>query len=197
MLIAIGVYKIDNSTNPPTYTKVTFAQKETTFIGALFNSCLLSALEDHTLKTKLSAEDLASGNPIHFTHPGEHHYLKRVSGEPYLIAICARTVLDPSEVYYLLANTWHAHYRPDTARVTMPQIIANPLAYSNKDCHLESTKQNTEELKKLALNVMDKIIERGEKLESLHDRTVRLEEASRTFEEEAKKLKPCCGGGFR
>lgn len=197
MLIAIGIYRIDDSKTPVTYIKEANAQKDGT-LDVLFKVNMLGTLEEKTLKSaSLSYEELSTGRPIHFTAQGEHHYLKRVAGEPYVVALCARTVLADSEAYYLFANTWHAYHRPETAKVTLPQIIFDPLRYINKDCLLVATKQNTEELKLIVMDVMDKVIERGERLESLNDRSIRLQEASAAFENETKKLKPCCGGGFR
>lgn len=197
MLIAIGIYKINDSTRPATYTKVASAQKDGAF-NVLFTSNLLSTLEEKTLKSpKLTYDDLSSGRPIHFNTSNEHHYLKRVAGEPYVIAFCSRTELLDVEAYYLFTNSWHAFHRPETARVTLPQIIMDPLRYINRDSLLVATKQNTEELKLTVINTMDKIIERGERIESLHDRSIKLQEAAAAFEDEAKKIKPCCGGGWR
>lgn len=186
MLIAIGIYSFTQDT-PPKFFRVDSAQPKGL---SLFSSSHLASLESQTLPL-LTSEDLQSARPLHFPQDSEHHYIKRVVGEPFILVMGSRSKLDDKEAHYLFINMWHAHIRPETAKVTLQQIIDNPLGYTGSDRNLDAIKQSLEETKKIMIENIDKIIERGEKLEQVHNATIKLQQASAAFEEEARRLNSC------
>lgn len=195
MLTAIAIYQFDSHEGSQKKTKIAFAQKAPLFGFGLFEMNELGVLETKTLPLVSSYEKDAL-EFIHFEQreSGEHHYVKRIThdNQTYLFTMVSRKKLDEIEARYLFINMWHAFKRGTTAQITLQNIINNPLGYTGRDCLLETTKQAVADLKQEMLNTLDIVIERGEQLETLRDKTIKLEETSKLFEDEAKKLNSGC-----
>src|SRR5690349_21119375 len=135
--------------------------------------------------------NLASQLKLSASQSEQLHKLSKQASHQLVLVMNSRSELEDTEAHYLFINMLHAYIRPVIANVTLQKIIDNPMGYTGKDCNLARIKQDLEETKKIMIENIDKIIERGEKLERLNDTTIRLQQASQAFEEEAKKLNSC------
>lgn len=191
MLRAIGFYEVnkDPQTHALHFKKLNSAQ-----IGQnrFFTENLLKDFENKTTKQILPS-DLTQTNILHYQTEGEHHYVKRLDDQTHVMVLVSRTPIDPREATNLFINTAHAIKRPDSTHVTLQQIVDNPLGYTGKNHQIEKIQQDLEETKDILIKGMERILERGEQIEMLSDKTIKLSLASKEFEEGAKKLnKKCC-----
>lgn len=194
MLRAIGIYEIDTSNTPCQFIKTNHTAPKAQLL-TLFNFHPLASLEQNTFP-QLTPSDLEATGTLHFQDQQEHHYLRRVAGKPYLMAICSRKRLEPKETAYLMINIQHAFEQPDSSRVKLEDIIINPLGYIATDHLIASTRQDIEALKQISLNNINSLLERGERIDDLRESTLKLTDMSTTFKRRAEEQNSWCGGSY-
>lgn len=194
MLRAIGVYEINTASATHQLIKTGHVAPKPQ-IFSFFSDNPLESIENNTFR-QLTKADLEVADILHFQYKTEHHYVKRVTGTPFLIVICSKNPLDAKEAAYLMINIQHAFERPDSSRVTLEDIIINPLAYITKDHLIVSARQDIEEVKQISLNNINALLERGERIDDLYASTVKLTQASATFKHRAQEQNSWCSGSY-
>jgi hypothetical protein len=122
---------------------------------------------------------------------GAHHFILKDANEPFIVVICSERKLRPEEIYHLFVNIKHAHLRPHV--VTLDEIIRNPIGFTGRDRLLEKTQSDIEDVNRIMLNNIDKVLQRHEKLDVLVEKSHQLELESLKFKNAAQTLnKPCC-----
>lgn len=194
MLRALAIYEITTESAGTTLTLVDASPKNESF--GFFKENPLYALEKHSLQA-LKAANLEGAHPFfkYYYHSSEHHYFKIMTGGTHVMAMCSRKQLDDLEVYYLFTNMQHAFKRPEKAKVTLDDIMRNPLGYTGRDCHIQALRDNVEDMRQEAIMTLDKLLVRGEDLAKLEDKTIRLVVNSERIEINSRKLNRCCGWG--
>ncbi|OGT53257.1 MAG: hypothetical protein A3E84_01380 [Gammaproteobacteria bacterium RIFCSPHIGHO2_12_FULL_42_13] len=176
MLYAIGIY-----TNGK---RVAQAQKD----KGLFSGNQLGSFEKHTL-TSLPSE-MVENRAYYFPMKDEHHYVINYLQDNILIAIVSKTELEIKELTYLRTNIRTIYLRPNL-NATLDDVIVNPLGYINRDILITRLKEQAAEVKTIMLDNIEKVLQRGEQLEVLLDKTDRLRLDAITFKGNAKKLNRC------
>jgi hypothetical protein len=194
MLRAIGIYTIDTSpTTCQRFTPHSSAPKPQLF--NLFNSNPLASIEAHTFP-QVRLSDLDAPGILHYQYQSEHHYLRQVTGKPFLMVICSKNRLDSKEAAYLMINIQHAFQYPDNSGVTLDKMIINPLGYIAKDHLVTATQQNVDELKQIALSNIHSLIERGERIDNLTSNASTLSDLTSTFKRRTEEQNSWCGGSY-
>ncbi len=199
MIRAIAIYQLDgtNPTQPYIPTKhyvPADAYKPYTLSTLTFwqvPDYLLINMEKNSLPAVNRAE-LESLRAIHFPYSHEHHYFKKVTGQPFIMVIVSKSRISDSEACYLFKNIQNALLYPDASGVTLTKIIQNPLDYIAKDHLPEKLKTDLAELKQILLTDIDKMLERGERLDDLQTVTLELCDSSARFKRESKKQTAYC-----
>jgi hypothetical protein len=212
MIRAIAIYHIneENSKQPFGRTNQYVpldAYKETTMSTLTFwqePNYLLKYMEQASL-AKLDLAELESVRDgkdgrkvrevrvVHFTHQNEHHCFRKVINKPYVMVICSKGKIGDEEAINLFRNIQYAVLQPASSGVTLAKIIDHPLDYTGKKDYLvESTLEQALDLKDEALVLIDKMLERGEKIEDLNLVTIELCLNTQRFQRESKQLNSYC-----
>ncbi|HVY53210.1 MAG TPA: hypothetical protein VHA13_01680, partial [Gammaproteobacteria bacterium] len=130
----------------------------------LFNDNLLGNVENNSLPQLVKEEP---NHIFHYRYTNEHHYVKKLAQPDIVMAILSKTKISPEELTYLFINIAHTYNNKDVVKISVHDILENPLAYTGKDILLKSVSSKTEEVKSLVHKNIEKIIERGEKLDVL------------------------------
>jgi len=197
MLIAIGVYKVmDNVdiTAPPEFKrdeKSAFKSQGFSFWGDATNP--LDTFDKEVTK-KIDLEVLKKSSCKHFYEDQKHIYVRHLSHEnkDHVIVLMTRKELDLVEAKNLFINATHAFIRPQKVNVTFQSILANPYGYTGKDCLPETLKNELAQNIVILQKDLDLLIERGEALENLHDKTIRLDQSAAELAKKAQNLNRCC-----
>lgn len=123
-------------------------------------------------------------------HSREYHYVEFRKG--IAIAICSRTKLEAKEIPNLFNNIHHAHVRPIIVKTTLEQILNNPIGYIGRDLQMGRITDETAKVKAVMLDNIEKALARGESLEILEEKSIRLQENALKFNRKAEKLNSCC-----
>ncbi|OGT45220.1 MAG: hypothetical protein A3E83_08095 [Gammaproteobacteria bacterium RIFCSPHIGHO2_12_FULL_41_20] len=185
-LYAIGIYEYTQEDSPQFQLKKKAPPNKGGFSG-LFSTDPLENLEKHTLKALPPEQDVT----FRATYKDEYHYVKRYPAEGIVIAIVSRNKLEPLELAYLFSNIHTIYSKPNLA-VTLDAIILNPLNYIARDIVTAQLKQKVQEIKEIMLENLEKLLDRGERIELLVRKTDYLANGATSFKREAKKLNGCC-----
>lgn len=150
----------------------------------------LRNFESHTL-AKFNAETDTT-HVHHFRNNNEHYYVMLLPGANNLISIVSKSVLHPKEVGYLFLNIQHIYRTNEAVNQNLQKIINNPLEFMNMDMLIAKTQQSLDDLLVLLRNIEDKILERGDRLELLSDKTFTLNLDSKEFKTKSEDLNRCC-----
>jgi len=185
MLNAIGIYSDCRDQKSGAFQRINSSPH---YKGGLFASNPLANLEKNSL-TQLP--QVLESNTLYSYHVNdEYHYILQSSGK-FLMTIASRKEVFPQELSFLFKNIEHVQIRPASVKATLDDIVANPMGYIGKDILIKKVLQDVEELKVLALQDMDKMLDRGKKLEDLYPRVVKLNQESLKFKQGAEKLNTC------
>ena len=108
-----------------------------------------------------------------------------------LIAIVSRKELEPKELAYLFLNIKTIYLRP-ALNISLDEVVMNPYNYIGRDILISRIKEQAVEVKAIAIENIEKILLRGEKLERLLEKTDDLARDTISFKREAKRLNSCC-----
>lgn len=177
MLLAIAIY-CSNDVNKPYIFKA--AVKKTSFLSydplpALEKTSLTDALEKGMEANKI----------YHYTDNNEHHYLRHEANDHIRVMVSARK-LTRNEQLYLFHNS---------KSVPLDKIIQQPDLYATKNASrakIDAVQAKLDETKGILLQTIDRVVERGEKLEALEEKAFELKLTSEGFNEETRKLNRCC-----
>lgn len=176
MLYAIAVYRLNGNKLEKKQSAVIREQS-----GALFAYNPLQNLEKTSLPAALK-QGMKETEIYHFEVGNEHHYLQHAQND-HIRALVSRKKLDDNEVRYLFHNSKY---------VSLDKIMQNPLGYTGRDASCEPVQEKLESLRRDLLMVVDRALDRGEKLENLKDKALELKDTSTSFHDQTKKLSPCC-----
>lgn len=131
--------------------------------------------------------------------PGNYYYFKRVhDGESdRLLVMNSKSPLGKKEMAYLFVNINHIDVGHEAITDTLDDIVKNPLGYTGKDLLVNSVRRGVDQTKGVMLDNVDKMLDRGEKLEVLVSQTAELARSSQAFLENSKQLREnqqCCSG---
>jgi hypothetical protein len=86
------------------------------------------------------------------------------------------------------------HKQKADSKHTLDTFADNPIAYtgSGSDVFFERINETIAAVKDQMQQNLNKVIERGEKLEVLKDKAIKLEANALTFKKQAAKLNSCC-----
>lgn len=131
--------------------------------------------------------------------PREFNYLCKLSLSKAVVVIASKKALDETEQLFLVKNIAHTIVRPGSINnVTIQKILENPLGYTGKDILITAVQDKNKKVIQIAHDNIKKVIDRGEKLESIEEKAIQLHVDSQKFENSAKKLNSsCCGGWVR
>jgi len=186
MLNAIGIYQIDPYSKPFAFQKIMFAQADKSYF---FQRNQLEKIEKQSF-LKL-AGSLATDRFYCSQVDNEYHYIK-MSADNIAIAVSSRKELEKSEIAYLFANIRHIYMRNQNINQTLDNVIINPFGFTGKDLLISHTQQNLDELKLELFDVLGKVLDRGNALEELQPKVIKLNEASNKFRQAAERQRSCC-----
>lgn len=194
MLRAIATYASPSmeSTTKPKILKSAQQDKQT----LLFASNQLSNFEENTLpkilnKLRMLNEDSRTYSE-EFYSKDEYQYVTKMPWDNFFMVICSQKKLTPSEVGYLFINIRHAQVRSELVKLTLNDIILNPIGYTGKDRQLGQILADTEQLKYTIMEALDKALQNKDKLDELVLKTEELKINSIQFNRQTKKLNRCC-----
>lgn len=187
-LYAIGIYAPLYEDNREA-KKIKVVQKSK---SSFFNTDDLKELETSSFP-KLN-QSFRNNVVYGFESKNEHHYFLQSStreGER-LFAICSRTQLDEKELSGLFKNIIRAYQEPK-GDLTLENILDNPLGYLKaRDPKLDQIQESLDDIKLVMHKNFDLVIQRGERLESLKEKAIKLEADAKGFEKKSKDLNRCC-----
>ncbi len=96
----------------------------------------------------------------------------------------------------LLLNIHHVHVRGAALKVTLDQIVRQSLNYIGKEIHIQALQNQLTETKRVLIEeVIPKVTERGNMIEDLEEKSIKLSEAATLFNKNATELNKtkCCG----
>ena len=144
-------------------------------------------------------------------YDGMFHYLKKVkiNDETVILTLASTRPIHKQNIIELNHLLNNAHYFYKTKQLTMLEEMAiNPISYIGKDLLNENELKNhpqkemdekivkiqneLDQLKVVAMDNVDKVINRGENLDTLEDKSDHLAESSKIFYNTAKKANRCC-----
>lgn len=193
MLHAIGVYVIDSSNGEVIIKKTQHAQKD----KGLFSWNQLENIDKRLYKSDFYFT-MQSNRIYEFEVDNEFNYFCKLSSCEKIVAIASRRRLDPEpsdiifETRSLFRNIEQIIIRPKSVKVTLDDIILNPLGYIGKDILIEEAKDGLAKVKEIMMSNIDKVILRGEKIETLLEKTEHLNLNAVKFKEAAKKTNSHC-----
>lgn len=187
MLYAIGIYTPDTSGSDVLMQKVKYAQQD----KGLFSSNQLENVDKILLKSSFYST-MESNKIYKFETADEFNYLYKPRSKEAVLAISSRKNLDPSEKSFLFKNIEHILIRPDSIKVTLDDIIKNPLGFTGNDILIGRVQENLEEVIAVMHDNIDKVILRGENLEILQQKASHLDESAIKFEAQVRKMNSSC-----
>ena len=193
MLRAIAIYEYNNEDE--SFKSIDVAVKPGTLF---FPNNALSDFEQTTLPKLQENGRLMSGDKMFDDKCGEEfYYLQWIPERTHLLVVISERELFEMEPHYLLINVNHVDVRSERVRTTLNDILRNPLGYTGRDLITHSLLEDVGELKALAINTKNLVMERGERVETLAEKSERLYVSSVEFQNRAEELKnsfSCCGG---
>jgi hypothetical protein len=180
---AIGIYSLVN------YKRIKSGKKST--LG-LFSHDPLKNFEEKILPFIL--KDIQLYENEGYQRDGEHFYVKQDHNQEFLYVIVSDRdlKLDRKSYYYLFNNIQHIHIRENIVKATLNDVVDTPINYIAKDIHIQRASENVNELLTTQVRpLIDKMVERGEKLKILEEKTPGLVLASAQFQDQSEKLNKC------
>lgn len=179
-LYAIAIYHA-NGVNKPYLHKVATAKNQSFFTL----NRPLDTFEKSTLLEVCKGID--PDTIYHAVVNKEHHYVQHATNDHIRVIISANE-LTHNEQGYLFHNSKH---------VALDKILQTPTDYIGKDyspfkAKVDEIKDKLEQTRYKLLENIDLVLQRGDSLSELEDRSVELEVESEKFIDQAKKLNPCC-----
>jgi len=189
MLRAMGIYTQDELTEEKGLKKFKFAQKDK---GLFFQDNQLENID--TILLKSSFYSTMEANKVYLdVFNNEYQYLYRSSTTHAVFAIISKTQLDPTEKAFLFKNMEHILIRPDRVKITLDDIVVNPLNFTGRDLLIGRVQDGMQDVIAIMQKNIDMVIARGERLEDLKMKAIKLDEDATRVEIKAKKLNACCG----
>ncbi len=188
MLRALGIYTCEDSGETKELKKFKFAQQDT---SAFFPINQLEKIDNILFKTSFYST-MEYDKPYFSVSNNEYHYLCLSSTTHAVLAITSRSELDPTEKAFLFKNMDHILIRPGIVKVTLDDIIANPLGFTGRDLLIGRVQDQMKDVIAGMQTNISMIIARGESLDSLREKSKLLEIDAGGFEIQARKLNSCC-----
>jgi len=190
MLYAIAIYTHEQN-QKPAFKKISSAQQD----KGLFPSNQLEDLEKLTLPAispKISNEEKQHQSAESFQVNGEHHYIMRLSNTDTFMAIVSKKKLSSIELTHLFKNIEHIHQRPEKVKITLADIIANPIGYIGKDVFLNSIIDQSNQVKVSINKAVGQQISNLIHVDELDKKSDGLLKETEKFNRGAGKLNSCC-----
>lgn len=131
-------------------------------------------------------------NRMHsFTTDTEYHYfMKSQSG--HIIALSSKKKITTNELTHLFLNINYILVKPDIVKVSLENVLINPFGYTGRDILAGKVEAEIDGIKQIMWNNLEKVMDRGQRLEELQAKTLVLEQTSIDFVNRTKKLNACC-----
>lgn len=133
-----------------------------------------------TLTSFARAKELGSGHYFQTVLQYSAHVVK--SKTAFFIVICNQPLTT--------SNLAHLTFNLLTRNVKLTDVIANPDNYT-KDQKIAALRKQTEETKEATLAALDKLLDRGERLDTLLEHTEGLAHDCQDFQRAAEELNSC------
>lgn len=194
MLRAIAIYERDEEDGSFTLIKSAKKEPDTLF----FKNTVISDFEKMSLQKMMGKDEFLSSDGIMADKSNqEYYYMQWIPERRHLLVVMSARVLDKSEACYLLININHVDVRSDKVKTTLNDIVVNPIGYTGRDIFTQAILQNVNDLKVVAINTKNLVMERGVRIQTLDEKSEDLFASSVEFKERAEELKnsyTCCGG---
>jgi hypothetical protein len=187
MLIAIAIYKIDQQ--KAAFQRIKLAPQLPKSYTEFFSANPLDEIEKDIIPQFYLS---FLPNKIYYFQSNEKHcYIKALTEKSEISLILSKKEIDISEAIHLFNNIDTVHNKP-SVKTTLDDIFKNPYSYAGKDILIAEISKDLEEIKNITLENINKLINRGELIEDLQERTKKLVVESAVFRDDAKKLNRCC-----
>ena len=184
MILAIGIYQDTLSEGPDRFKKINSAPQENA--NSFFKANLLAKLEKSMIELDMPLDT----HGYELKVDNEYHYVLQAANN-VVFAFVSRAKLDNTEAKYLFKNINHIHVSPTLVKMTLDDIIANPLGFTGHEINLGKIQSDVDETKIIMRKNVDELLGRGDTLESLEKKSVDLAEKSKKFREDTENLNRC------
>lgn len=192
MLRAIAVYEYNDEAEE--FKPIKTAIKPGTLF---FPNHTLSDFENTTLPKLKENDRLMSGYKMFDDKcDQEFYYVQWIPERKHLLVAISERELFDAEPRYLLININHADVRSDKVKTTLTDILRNPIGYTGRDIFTQAILHDVNDVKAIAINTINMLLERGERVQTLVEKSERLYVSSVEFQGRAEELKnsfSCCG----
>lgn len=193
-LYALGIYQYDPITGEIKLKKI--SQKET------LNPDIPNQLYD--LETKLLPKSALSLEPNRLYYNNdiiECQFIQRLVKTNIILAVVSRDIIIDSNdreknkenlvlMLMILNNMTNIYLKQSRYGFTLKDLLYNPLL--KEDIIVDKINKTNEEVKDVMLENIKLLIDRGENLDDLLEKTNHLKENMIKLEDGAKKLNTCC-----
>lgn len=194
---AIGIYELENTKGQETeskeknspYKRSKFALKEKP--GFFSAPDPLDELEKLSLP-KFCEKHQPNVCNVYKTKEEGYHHLIEIPSHKLVVAIVTKTKIGQEEWSHLIYNILHAHLRSNTVKVSLDDIVKNPVNFTGKDIQIDKVQNKLNELKLIMSKNIEMAIERGKQLEELKETSKNLEESAIKFYKKAETLNSRC-----
>lgn len=189
MIYAITIYNLAPKLDNICFQKVLYASESN--ITDLFRYSPFKQLDEVTLPLFISA-DRQLYKIYDIEAKKEFHYFQKIAGN-IVIAVSTKNALDPLERVNLFKNIEHVYLRSKKLKITLDDIIKNPMGYTGRDILIGYLQKNVDLAMQEACLAIEKLDERGENLDDLVIKAENLKVLTDVFVEETVALNSCCG----
>ncbi len=187
-LYALGIYPYDSFTGQ--IKEKIFVQRETLNPET---PTQLSDLESKLLPKK-SALSLVANRLYYNDDVIECQFLQRLEHTNIILAVVSRNKIKDKEdlklIIMILNNITNIYLKQSKYGFTLKDLLYNPLL--KEDLIVDKINRTNEEVKDVMIENLKILIERGENLDDLLEKTHHLKEDTIKLEDGAKKLNTCC-----
>lgn len=126
----------------------------------------------------------------------DYYYLKNDRKENINMLIVSKNKLMDSEATNLFGNILYTHQTKDAKKeedkVTLNQIVSNPMGYTGRHIKTQKIFDTLDTTKDILQQNIEQLIQRGEKIDDLKQKSIELKDEAIRFDKGAKKLNSCC-----
>jgi len=119
----------------------------------------------------------------------EYQYVRRDTKYEVILAIVSRDWMDLPEVKRLFINMIHIHRKENNPSITLQSLIENPLL--QEELVVNKINKTNQETKEMIIENLDILLDRGESLDKLVEKSKNLHTDAVKLESGAKKASRC------
>ena len=132
--------------------------------------------------------DISSDQISYFEIEREYFYARKMQ-DSNVVIVSSKNKLEIKELAHLFVNI--SHVQQGRLRQSLNDIVINPIGFIGRDLYTNKILEDVQELKNIMMEVINKVLERGEKIEILGAKTTELVQLSDTFKKKSSELNRC------